>query len=141
MNALESPRLTWRQKATFLCIIGLLSFAVGLLVARRAAAEEYGLKGDGAAPAPAGDSTASPFPASAPIAPAGAPATGGKGPGSRVVYPKNSKVDFEGMSLQGEVRNPGEFYFQRRPEEKFDSLVKRRKNFHKEMLRDVVISK
>ena len=65
----------------------------------------------------------------------------GVGKSPRIIYPKNSKVDFEGLTLQGEVRNPGEFYFQRRPEEKFDSLVKRRKNFHKEMLRDVVISK
>ena len=35
----------------------------------------------------------------------------------------------------------GEFYFQHRPEDKMDSLVKRRKNFHREMLRDVVLSK
>jgi hypothetical protein len=39
------------------------------------------------------------------------------------------------------VRNPGEFYFQHRPEEKMDSLVKRRKNFQREMLRDAVLSK
>lgn len=58
----------------------------------------------------------------------------------RVVYPKESKLDFEGLALQGEVRSPGEFYFQHRPEEKFDSLVKRRANFHREMLRDVVMS-
>ncbi len=58
-----------------------------------------------------------------------------------VVYPKKSKVDFDGMQIQGEVRNPGEFYFQRRQEEKFDSLVKRRKNFQREMLRDVVMTK
>ncbi len=60
---------------------------------------------------------------------------------SRTVYPKKSNVDFEGLSLQGELRNPGEFYFQNRESERFDSLVKRRKNFHKEMLRDVVLSK
>ncbi len=59
----------------------------------------------------------------------------------RVIYPTKSEVDFEGMSIQGEVRNPGEFYFQRRQEEKFDSLVKRRKNFQREMLRDVVMTK
>jgi hypothetical protein len=59
----------------------------------------------------------------------------------RVVYPKESRVDFDGLTLEGEVKNPGEFYFQRRPEEKFDSLVKRRKNFHREMLRDVVIAR
>lgn len=58
-----------------------------------------------------------------------------------IVYPKKSEVDFDGMQIRGEVRNPGEFYFQRRQEEKFDSLVKRRKNFQREMLRDVVMTK
>jgi hypothetical protein len=59
----------------------------------------------------------------------------------RVVYPKKTDLDFEGLAIEGEIRNPGEFYFQRKPEEKFDSLVKRRKNFHREMLRDAVLSK
>jgi hypothetical protein len=59
----------------------------------------------------------------------------------RVVYPKNTELDFEGTSIEGELRNPGEFYFQHRKEEKFDSLVKRRKNFQREMLRDMVMSK
>jgi hypothetical protein len=59
----------------------------------------------------------------------------------RVVYPKKTELDFEGLQIEGEVRNPGEFYFQHRPEEKFDSLVKRRKNFHEQMLRDVVMSR
>ncbi len=59
----------------------------------------------------------------------------------KVVYPKKSSFDFEGLRIEGEVRNPGEFYFRHKPEEKFDSLVKRRKNFHREMLRDVVMSR
>jgi hypothetical protein len=59
----------------------------------------------------------------------------------RVIYPKRTDLDFEGLKLQGEVRSPGEFYFLHRNEEKFDSLVKRRKNFHQEMLRDAVLSK
>lgn len=59
----------------------------------------------------------------------------------RVIYPKEAQVDFEGAAIEGELRNPGEFYFQHRREEKFDSLVQRRKNFHQEMLRDVVLSK
>jgi hypothetical protein len=58
-----------------------------------------------------------------------------------VIYPKKTSLDFSGLSIEGEIRNPGEFYFQRKQEEKFDSLVKRRKNFQKEMLRDVVLSK
>ncbi len=66
--------------------------------------------------------------------------TGGR-KAPRVVYPKKTDLDFEGARIEGEIRNPGEFYFQRKPEEKFDSLVKRRKNFHREMLRDVVLSK
>lgn len=60
---------------------------------------------------------------------------------SRVVYPQKSEVDLDGVQIEGEVQKPGEFYFQHRPEEKFDSLVKRRPNFHREMLRDVVLSK
>lgn len=59
----------------------------------------------------------------------------------KIIYPKNTELNFEGTAIEGEVRNPGEFYFQHRPQEKFDSLVKRRKNFHQEMLRDVVLSK
>lgn len=59
----------------------------------------------------------------------------------KVVYPKKTELDFEGAQIEGEIRNPGEFYFQRRPEEKFDSLVKPRKNFHRELLRDAVLSK
>lgn len=59
----------------------------------------------------------------------------------KVVMPKNTEVDFEGLAITGELRNPGDFYFQRKTEEKFDSLVKRRKNFHREMLRDVVMAK
>lgn len=60
---------------------------------------------------------------------------------TKVMYPKNTELDFEGTQIEGEIRNPGEFYFQHREAEKFDSLVKRRKNFHREMLRDAVLSK
>jgi hypothetical protein len=56
----------------------------------------------------------------------------------RVVYPKKTELDFEGAQIEGEIRNPGELYFQRRPEEKFDSLVKPRRNFHPEVMRDVL---
>lgn len=59
----------------------------------------------------------------------------------RVVYPKETTLDFEGIKIEGELKNPGEFYFEHRPEEKFDSLVKRRKNFHEQMLRDAVMSR
>lgn len=65
--------------------------------------------------------------------------SGGKSP--RVIYPERTELDFEGTQIQGEIRNPGEFYFVRRPEEKFDSLLKRRKNFHPQMLRDAVLSR
>ena len=61
--------------------------------------------------------------------------------GPKVIYEPKTELDFEGMKLEGEVKNPGEFYFQSRPREKFDSLVKRRKEFHREMLRDVVQSR
>lgn len=59
----------------------------------------------------------------------------------RVIYPKKSEIDLDAMQLEGEVKNPADFYFQHRREEKFDSLVKRRKHFHPEMMRDIVLSK
>lgn len=62
-------------------------------------------------------------------------------PKPKVVYPKHTDLDFEGLKIEGEIKNPGEFYFQHQSEDKFDSLVKRRKNFHREMLRDAVLSK
>ncbi len=60
---------------------------------------------------------------------------------SKVIYAKKTELDFEGLKIEGEMNSPGEFYFQHRPEEKFDSLVKRRKNFHREMLRDAVLTR
>jgi hypothetical protein len=59
----------------------------------------------------------------------------------KVVYPTRTELDFEGAQIEGELRNPGEFYFQHRHEEKFDSLVKPRSQFHREMLRDAMLSK
>lgn len=66
---------------------------------------------------------------------------GAKNAKSKVIYPKHTQLDFEGADIEGDIQSPGEFYFQRRTPEKFDSLVKARKNFHREMLRDVVLSK
>ncbi len=58
----------------------------------------------------------------------------------KVIYPENQTIDFEGLSLEGELKTPGEFYFQNRNQERFDSLTKRRLNFRHEMLRDSVQS-
>lgn len=59
--------------------------------------------------------------------------------GRTVVYKKRNVVDFDDALIEGEVKNPSEFYFVHRPEQQFGSLVKKRKNFHKEMLRDTVL--
>ena len=59
--------------------------------------------------------------------------------GRTVVYKKRNVVDFDDALIEGEVKNPSEFYFVHRPEQQFGSLVKKRKNFHKEMLRDTVM--
>ena len=59
--------------------------------------------------------------------------------GKVVIYKKKNVVDFDDSLIEGEVKNPSEFYFVHRPEEKFGALVTRRKNFHKEMLRDAVM--
>lgn len=69
---------------------------------------------------------------------AGAPAA--KEPAKKVIYPENQTIDFEGLSLEGELKTPGEFYFQNRNQERFDSLTKRRVNFRREMLRDSIQS-
>lgn len=64
-----------------------------------------------------------------------------RGPQKKIiVVPQNEKIDFEGLSLEGEVKTPGEFYFKARDAEKFDDLSKRKPNFRREMLRDAVIS-
>ena len=61
-------------------------------------------------------------------------------PTPRKVYLENQTLDFEGLSLEGELKAPGEFYFQNRNQERFDSLTKRRLNFRREMLRDSIQS-
>ena len=61
-------------------------------------------------------------------------------PKKRVIYPPNQTLDFEGLSLEGELKTPGEFYFQGRTQERFDSLTKRRLNFRREVMRDSVQS-
>lgn len=58
----------------------------------------------------------------------------------KIVYQENQTIDFEGLSLEGELKTPGEFYFQNRNQERFDTLSKRRLNFRREMLRDSVQS-
>jgi hypothetical protein len=112
-------------KAMILGIIGVVSFGAGLLYSMHASAAE---------PRHAKVKTVK----SAKASPGHAPSTRDT---RKVVYPKQQDVDFEGLSITGELRNPGDFYFQRKTDEKFDSLVKRRKNFHREMLRDVVMAK
>lgn len=57
-----------------------------------------------------------------------------------LVDPKSQSLDFTGLSLEGELKAPGEFYFQNRNQERFDDLTKRRVNFHRELLRDSVQS-
>ncbi len=66
--------------------------------------------------------------------------TPAKEPGKKVIYPENQTIDFEGLSLEGELKTPGEFYFRNRNQERFDSLTKRRVNFRREMLRDSIQS-
>ena len=72
--------------------------------------------------------------------PSGVAKTTQPGPSKRVIYPENQTLDFEGLSLEGELKTPGEFYFQNRNQERFDSLTKRRLNFRRELMRDTVQS-
>lgn len=59
--------------------------------------------------------------------------------GQTVVYKKKNVVDFDDSLIEGDVRNPSEFYFTVRPTTPTKNLIDRRKNFHKEMLRDTVM--
>ena len=59
----------------------------------------------------------------------------------RVVYKDKTELEFEGMGIEGEFKNPGEFYFEHQPKTEFDSLVDRRKKFHRQMLRDVIFNR
>ncbi len=59
--------------------------------------------------------------------------------GNTVIYKSRNKVDFDDSLIEGEVKNPNEFYFTVRPTNPSKNLVERRKNFHKEMLRDSVM--
>lgn len=61
-------------------------------------------------------------------------------PSKKVIYQEGQTIDFEGLSLEGELKTPGEFYFQNRNQDRFDTLTKRRLNFRREMLRDSVQS-
>ena len=58
----------------------------------------------------------------------------------KVIYQENQSLDFEGMNLEGELKAPGEFYFQNRNQERFDALTKKRVNFRREMMRDSIQS-
>jgi hypothetical protein len=58
----------------------------------------------------------------------------------RIVFPERTELDLDALDIDGELNRPGEFYFQQRDSEGFGSLVERRKNFHHQMLRDVVMS-
>ncbi len=59
----------------------------------------------------------------------------------RVIYPKETSLDADALDIEGEFKEPNDFYFRIRKPEKFDSLVKRRAEFHREMLRDVIMSR
>lgn len=116
--------MSWYFRAMILGTVGVVSFGAGLFYAMQATAADH---------RSAAHSDRLEIRQSARAKSKGAP--------PKVVYPKKTEVDFEGLSITGELRNPGDFYFQRKTDEKFDSLVKRRKNFHREMLRDVVMAK
>ena len=47
----------------------------------------------------------------------------------------------DALVIQGEIKQPTELYFRRKDPEKFSSLIRRKPHFHREMLRDVVLTK
>lgn len=124
--------MSWSFRAVILGTIAVVSFGAGLFYSMHARAEEADTRQEqitmtNSAPKRKTQEKKNP--------------KLGQQPEMRTIAPGKQAVDFEGLAITGELRNPGEFYFQRKTEEKFDSLVKRRKNFHREMLRDVVMAK
>ena len=64
-----------------------------------------------------------------------------RAPKVKIVYKKFTHLDFDALEIEGDLKNPAEFYFKLREQEKFDSLLKRRPNFHRELLRDSLLMK
>lgn len=54
----------------------------------------------------------------------------------KIIYKQRTSLDFDDAVIEGEMSNLDSFYYVHRDQEKFDSLVKKKKNFHKEQLRD-----
>lgn len=59
--------------------------------------------------------------------------------GKTVIYKKKNSVDFDDSLITGDVKNPSDIFTTVRPRMPQKDLVERRKNFHKEMLRDTVM--
>lgn len=51
----------------------------------------------------------------------------------RVVVKKTTNVDFNDVELEGELINPEGGYVRSRPQSHFESLIKMRKDFNKEL--------
>lgn len=54
----------------------------------------------------------------------------------RVMYKKNTKIDFDGSAVEGELVKPEGSYMVQRSRVKFNSLIEPRKNFNREMFQN-----
>lgn len=68
-----------------------------------------------------------------------APIDNKKGP--KIIYRKKTFIDFQDAVIEGQVDNPEGLYIVTPPEKKFGALLKLRPNFHRELMRDVLMLK
>ncbi|MCB9638316.1 MAG: hypothetical protein H6727_05315 [Myxococcales bacterium] len=54
----------------------------------------------------------------------------------RVMFKKNTKIDFDGSAVEGELVKPEGSYMVQRSRVKFDSLIEPRKHFNREMFQN-----
>ncbi len=56
----------------------------------------------------------------------------------RVMYKKNTKIDFDGSAVEGELIKPEGSYMVQRSRVKFDSLIQPRKDFNPELMQNAL---
>lgn len=59
----------------------------------------------------------------------------------RIVYKKKTVVDFEDVMLEGQIKKPTGSFLVDRTKARFNSLIKMKENFNKELVRSVDLLK
>ncbi len=59
----------------------------------------------------------------------------------RIIYKKKTVVDFEDVMLEGQIKKPTGSFLQDRTKAKFNTLIKMKEDFNKELVRSVDLLK